>query len=126
MIESAFILNILDLLLDGDEEGRALRGQIGYLTDVEYEYTGSGLFVTFEVSDGAGQERYQGENVLLDGVAVTSSQLGLGASASVLIKDGLIHTLEIWSYDGVYPQEELEDYTLRQLGSFGSGREISV
>jgi hypothetical protein len=33
MISSKFILDILDLLLDGDETGKALRPQVEHLTD---------------------------------------------------------------------------------------------
>jgi len=47
MIRSRFILNILDLLLDGDEIGKAIRPQMDYLTDVDYNYTGVGVFVKF-------------------------------------------------------------------------------
>ena len=124
MISSKFILNILDLLLDGDEYGRALRPQVDYLTDVEYDYTGVGLFVTFRASAGIENYKHPEERVILDGVSITSSELGIGASAIVFANKGIIDYLEIWSYDGEYPKKELSDYAIKQEGNFGPGREI--
>lgn len=124
MISSKFILNILDLLLDGDEYGRALRPQVDYLTDVEYDYTGVGLFVSFRSSADIENYKHPEERVILDGVSITSSELGIGASAIVFANNGIIEYLEIWSYDGKYPQKELSDYAIKQEGNFGTGREI--
>ncbi|HEY4063182.1 MAG TPA: hypothetical protein VGM30_14850 [Puia sp.] len=126
MISSKYILNILDLLLDGDEKGKALRCQIDYLTDIEYDYTGVGLYVSFKPSDGIEKYRYQEEKIILDGVSITSTELGIGASATIFVRDGIIKTLEIWSYDGEYPRKELNNYKLKQEGTFGAGREISI
>ena len=124
MISSKFVLSILDLLLDGDEYGRALRPQIDFLTDTEYDYTGGGLFVTFQASIGIEIYKHPEERVILDGVTITSSELGIGASATVFANNGIIDYLEIWSYDGEYPQKELTDYAIKQEGHFGTGREI--
>lgn len=125
MISSKFILNILDLLLDGDPAGKALRRQVDYLTDTEYDYTGVGLFVTFQTSDGIENCKYDEDKVILDGVVLTSTELGIGASATVFVRNGVIATLEIWSYDGEYPKKELSNYTLKQEGTFATGRKIS-
>jgi hypothetical protein len=124
MISSKFILDILDLLLDGDEEGKALRPQVDYLTDAKYDYTGVGVFVTFHTSKGIENFKYAEEGVILDGVSITSTELGIGASAIVFINKGFIDYLELWSYDGEYPLRELSNYTIKQEGSFGTGREI--
>jgi hypothetical protein len=126
MISSKYILNILELLLDGDEAGKALRSQINFLTDVEYEYTGVGLYVTFQSTDGIENWKYKEDKIILDGVSITSTELGIGASATVFVSNGVIDYLEIWSYDGEYPKRELSNYTLKQEGDFGTGREITV
>ena len=126
MIASQFILNILDLLLDGDKEGKALRPQIDYLSDTEYEYTGVGLFVTFQPSEGIEQYRYEEDKIILDGVTITSPELRIGAMATIFVNKGIIDYLEIWSYDGEYPKRELSNYILKQEGTFGAGREIST
>ena len=47
MINSKFILNILDLLLDGDQEGILARPQINFLTVKEQIFTGPGTFIFF-------------------------------------------------------------------------------
>jgi len=125
MISSKFILDILDLLLDGDEAGKTLRPQIDYLTDAKYNYTGVGVFVTFLSSTGIENYRYPEDKVVLDGVSITSTELGiLGASTILFVSNGVLDTLEIFSYDGGYPRRELSDYTLKQEGNLGFGREI--
>jgi len=126
LVASQFILNILDLLLDGDKQGKALRAQVDYLNDTEYNYTGAGLFVTFQSSEGIEQYRYEEDKVILDGVLITSPELGIGAAAIIFVSKGIIDFLEIWSYDGEYPKRELSNYTLKQEGTFGAGREIST
>jgi hypothetical protein len=124
MIQSTFILIILDLLLDGDETGKAIRPQIEYLTDVHYDYTGVGVFVKFMVSKEAEKYRYKEDRVILDGVVIRSPEIKIGASATLFINSGLIDYLDIWSYDGEYPRKELSSYTLTQEGTYASGRTI--
>jgi hypothetical protein len=126
MISSKYILDILDLLLDGDANGKALRPQIDYLTGAEYDYTGVGLFVKFFTSKGIENLKFTEDRLILDGVTITSTELGSGASATIFINNGFIDYLELWSYDGEYPRKELGSYTLKQEGTFGTGREISV
>jgi hypothetical protein len=126
MISSKFILDILDLLLDGDETGKALRPQVEHLIDAEYNYTGVGLFVTFQTTAGIESYKYKEDRVILDGVSITSTELGVGASAIIFVSKGVITTLEIWSYDGKYPMGELTNYTLKQKGTWSSGRDMSV
>jgi len=120
MISSKFIFDILDMLLDGDEAGKALRRQVDYLTDTEYDYTGIGLFVTFQPSQGILKYKCEEERIVLDGVSITSTELGIGASAIIFATNGVITTLEIWSYDGEYPRKELSNYVLKQEGTFGA------
>ena len=81
MIRSTFILHILDLLLDGDPQGRAVRPQIDYVTDAEYEYTGAGLFVSFQPSIGI--EKFKvGEGRL---VLVPGDDFGLALPGQIKI-----------------------------------------
>jgi len=124
MISSKFILNILDLLLDGDEDGKTLSPQVDYLIDAKYEYTGVGLFVTFQTCAGIENCKHPKDRLILEGVSITSTELAIGASVIVFVRDGVIRTLEIWSYDGGYPKRELINYKLMQEGTFGTNREI--
>lgn len=50
MIKSQYILDILDLLLD-QEATRNAKKQIQYLTDVDYNYTGAGIYITFKTTE---------------------------------------------------------------------------
>jgi hypothetical protein len=95
------------------------------LTDAEYNYTGVGVFVTFHTSTGIENYKFPEAKIVLDGVSITSTELGVyGASAIVFVSNGFVDTLEIFSYDGEYPRRELSDYTMKQEGNFGSGRGI--
>jgi hypothetical protein len=123
MIGSTFILNILDLLLNDDELGIAIRPQIDHVTDAVYNYTGVGLYVTFECDEKIVRSVGE-EQIILDGVTITSPELNIGASAALFLKEGIINYLNIWSFDGEYPRKELSTYTLKQEGNWSSGREI--
>jgi len=70
--------------------------------------------------------KYKEDKVILDGVSITSNELRIGASAIVFVSNGVITTLEIWSYDGEYPTRELTNYTLKQEGTWSSGGEMSL
>ncbi len=126
MIRSTFILHILDLLLDGDPLRRAIRPQIDYVTDSEYEYTGAGLFATFQPSIGIEKFKVGEGRLVLDGVRINSSEIGsLGADTILFLKDGIIDFLEIHTYDGGYPRRELNNYVLKQIPPFGTCREMA-
>jgi len=61
-------LNILDLLLDDDELGIAIRPQIIHVTDEEYDYTGVGLFVAFRCDENIARYSTDEERIILDGL----------------------------------------------------------
>ena len=124
MIKSPFILNILDLLLDGDELGLELRNQIPYLTDAEYEYTGVGLFVTFSCDEQIHDFEISHATQSFDGVEIKSPELAVGAYTRVSARNGILDYLEIWSYDGNYPRKELSSYTLIQTWRNSQNRKI--
>ncbi|MBI3219871.1 MAG: hypothetical protein HYZ44_10190 [Bacteroidetes bacterium] len=126
MIKSKFINDILDLLLEGDSFGQSVRGQISYLTEEEYNYTGVGLFVSFSHTDGIEKFKANDEKLILDGVIIRSSEIELAAEAMVFCDKGLIDYLEIWSHDGVYPKKEIETYTITQEWPGSPGRQIVV
>jgi hypothetical protein len=113
--DTRLVEDLLDLILDCDKEGILLRKQIPYLIDVDYEYTGVGLYVTFNTKEGIEDFLYNGKAGRLDRVEIKSEELGIGAEASVSFSNGRVQYLEIWSYDGIYPKKELTSYTARQL-----------
>lgn len=51
-------------------------------------HTGVGLFVIFQSTDGIENWTYKDDKIILDGVSITSTELGIGASATVFISNG--------------------------------------
>lgn len=125
MIQSRFIADILDLLLDGDEDGVALRSQIPFLTDSDYEYTGAGLFVGFSHSEPINQFKLTSNTTVTHGIEIKSSELELGADTTLFISEGLVSSLEILAYDGNYPEKELTDYVLTQIWNGSPHRQLN-
>jgi len=112
MIRSKYITEILNLLLELDCDGRSLKPQLKFLSDDKYEYTGSGLIVRFTYDNEGKTHRIESENLVLDGVAIRSTELEDGAAAMLFISDGQIEYLEIHSRNGKYPNIELTNYAL--------------
>lgn len=115
MIKSKFILEILDSLLDDDNDGLMLRRQIECLTDANYNYTESGLFVKFSYDENISSRRINKDNMVLSGVLIKSSELELGADTMLFITNGIINYLEIHSRCGNYPKRELTDYVFSKI-----------
>lgn len=114
MIKSQFILDILDLLLDGDRKSEFVKNQLPYLSDSEYNYTnGAGCFIYFLHIEEIIKYKTR-ESFILNGVKIESEELEIGADATLFMKDGIIDHLEIWSFDNSYPNTELRKYTLTQ------------
>ncbi len=126
MIKSKYISDILGLLLDGDSEGVAVRLQLEFLTDTKYDYTGSGLFVTFTHSDGINKHKHSKDDLVLLGVKITTSEYPIDADGTVFLKNGLIDNLEIWCYKGDYPQKDLTKYTLTQAWNNSPAKQITT
>ncbi len=126
MIKSKYVSDILDLLLDGDEVGRKARRQVEFLTEKSVLYTGVGVFVSFDHSDGIEEFKLSDDNSVINGVEIGSADLEIGAEAMVHTINGLIDHLEIWSYSGKYPDREFTNYILTQGWLNGQGRKIEV
>ncbi|SCY28960.1 hypothetical protein [Flavobacterium caeni] len=123
MIQSTFVYNILDLLLDGDEDGFSARSQLQHLTDVETHYDAEGVVVYFDF-DGPLPEPDDEEDLVLSGVFIVSEQDQIEAEAVLYFADGIVDCLEIVCLSGDYPPRELTQYTLTQ--DWGLGRTLSV
>lgn len=113
MIKSRYIEDILILLIGGQEFEVNLKIQLELIVDLEYTYTGSGLIVTFMNDPKIEKYRINFDQVL-NGVKITSSELDLGAQASLFFNNGTISYLEIFSNSSVYPMRMLKDYRLSQ------------
>ena len=127
MIKSSYIKNILDLLLNGDEIGKLFSSQLEYIVDDEYEYTkGNGLFVYFKHTDKIETFRQDNDELVIDGVTITSIDKNIEANAILFIKKGVIDNLEIWCVTGNYPNTDLDNYIATQDWVGSPGRQIVV
>ncbi|WP_242927680.1 hypothetical protein [Pontibacter vulgaris] len=124
MVKSQFIKDILTLLLDGDKEGVEAKKQIDFLTESKIDYTGVGVFISFKYEKGIEKFKATKSDLILNGVTIKSPILKRGADTTLFFKDGLIDNLEIWSFDGEYPQKELNEYELKQEWEGSPRRDI--
>jgi hypothetical protein len=125
MINSEYLSNILSLLIDDIKYGQLLSEQLRLLTESDYEYTGSGVFVGFLKDERIREWRLDVDNLVLNGVLIRSKELqGPGAEAQLHIRDGVISYLEIWSFAGPYPGKDLESYALVQGWEGSNGKQI--
>jgi hypothetical protein len=124
MLKSKFIADILDLLLDGDRDGIKAKSQIEFITESDYEYTGTGVFIGFKHKNGIEKHRSEKDDLILDGVEIKSSELQIGANCTLFFSNGMIDHLEIWSFSSTYPKTELKEYELTQVWENSPGKTI--
>ncbi len=126
-ILTQYIQDVLELLLDDDiEEFQCglLRKQLEFIEKLEYEYTTVGVFVSFSLSDSAQPYVVKNKNLRLGGVVIYSDELDISAEADVVVFEGKLDYLEIWSHGDIYPASDLQHYKLVQEWTGGKGREI--
>lgn len=82
MIKSKYISTILELLLDDGIDGIKAKSQIKFLTDIEYDYTGSGVFVMFKHELGIKNPISESEKIVLGGVIIESTEPELRAGCN--------------------------------------------
>lgn len=124
MIHNTFINEIIDLLLGDDKQYLLLRQQLPHLEEMDFVYTGSGLFVYFNCQECVDEVLFRGGDVNINGVDIKSSVLQIGATAILFVTNGVIDYLEIWSYGGDYPQVDLPNYELMQIWNGSPGKRI--
>lgn len=106
-------------IIESSKHSDLLLNQLTHLRIQKYEYTSSGLFVYF----GVGDEKFtnilkipENESYFLDGLIVYSPCIPKsGAEVGLHFKAGIIDCLEIWCYEGEYPQNDLEIYSLERF-----------
>ncbi len=115
MVKSKYILDILNLLLDGDDEGLLARKQLPFITVKKFEYTIGGLFVDFSHEQEILEYKVAETNLVLGGVKIETTEFPIEADATLFFKNGIADNLEIWCYAGDYPKQDLTKYTLTQF-----------
>ena len=125
MINSELINDILDFSLEGEQFEDELTQQVEFLSIKEEEYTGTGLFVHFNHTEGIEKFRIEtdGKNLNVDGkstdriekVELINKHINIQADTCIHLTDGLIDCVEIWNKLGSYPESELLTYELKPL-----------
>jgi hypothetical protein len=121
-----FVSDLLSLLLDDDErvESLLLWDQVDQIVALTYEYTGSGVFICFELARTA-TPLPGADHLRLGGVTIESGEIDIGAQVDIIIKKGLIDYLEVWCPGDSYPSQNLSHYTLKQGWQGSPGRVIA-
>ncbi len=114
MVKSRYISDILEQLLDGDHEGIMARQQLPFIMEDNFEYTGGRLFVRFSHTEEVAEFKVSKNDLILNGVKIQSLEFSIKADAPLFFANGLIDYLEIWCYQGNYPNHDLTKYTLTQ------------
>jgi len=124
MINSKFILDILDLILD-EEKTKILRKQIDFLNVSKIEHTGIGMFINFE--NNFHETKLQNfSDQVLNGVEILNEKQNVLAAVILYVKNGKIEKLEIFNKNGFdFPQEYLDEYLITQTWIGSKGRIIS-
>lgn len=113
MINSSYINDILNKLIETESDYDLLKSQIDLLEIKDLEYTCTGLFVHFNRPTLI--EKFKiSQDKLLDGLIIKANELEMDAEAMLFIENGLIDYLEIWSHSGEYPNHEIMNYELIQ------------
>ncbi len=127
MINSQYILDILDLAFDDHAESELLRKQVPFLTITDTDHTGIGAFIHFSTADQIQQFKLDTSNAtnfdiegnptsMVDGIEIKNSELSILADAIIHLKNGIIDHLEIWNKCGKdYVKTDPEHYQLDQI-----------
>jgi len=115
MIKSKYINDILELILDGDEDGILAKNQLSFITEKDFEYTGGGLILSFEHLEGVSNYEVSKPDLILNGVLIETEEFPIEADATLFFTNGIIDYLDIWCHYGDYPKQDLTKYTLTQI-----------
>lgn len=122
MIESALIMNIIDVTLEGEKHAEQLNNQVKHLEEVEYEHMDTGLIVFLDPTSGIDTFRLTNEQLVdtfgesdheLTKVALINEELKIHADVSVHLVNGIIDRIEIWNKLGEYPEDDLATWELK-------------
>lgn len=126
MVKSKYISDILDLLLDGDNEGLSARQQLPFIIEDNLDYSGGGLLVRFSHSYEITKHKVNKQDLILNGVKIQTTEYPIEADATLFFKDGLLNYLEIWCYLGDYPNQDLTKYTVTQIWNNSPNKTITT
>ena len=96
-------------MLNG-KEYEVLKNQAYYIKEENYEYTDSGVFISFEHEQTSLKYRTTDKHLRLGEVLIKSDEIDIEAESDVVIRDGLISYIEICSFGDFYPQKDPDNY----------------
>jgi hypothetical protein len=93
---------VMRMLLDGDDPVlRALSEQFSLASVKSRRLTGAGFYLDFQIPDSS--HRLGNRNMTFDDVMAEIEGLQHGAGFVLFVRDGVIETLEGYSYDELWP-----------------------
>lgn len=104
---SEFEKIVLEALIDGDPEKEIILAQLREAIVLERDYTGVGLFTKMQISEStpllSKSNRYieEAPKIHLD-----HPELEAGAGVILWFEEGKVSTLECYTYDGDWPENE--------------------
>jgi len=113
MIQSRYLLDILDLAFEEDNDTQSeLIKQVKHLTEKERLHTGIGLYVYFENKSLPVTTK---TDELFTGIIVKNESQEVDAEVMIYIVNGLINHIEIFNRTGTpYPTDDLQSYSINQ------------
>ena len=115
MIKSKFIADVVGLLLDSQNNSIDIRLQKEFITDTVCGYMSKGLFVTFSHTEDIIAHKSANDNLIINGVKITSTAFDFEAEASLFFRKGFIDSLEVSATKGRIPHQELTEYILTPI-----------
>lgn len=123
MIKSQYILDILSLILDGNDIDSKLKKQIKFISEKNRQHTGAGVFIYFDHDKDIFKCKVN-QDIVLNGLKIYSKEYDLEAEVNLFTKDGLLDYLEILAIAGSYPIEDPKKYIVKQIWLNSPNREI--
>ena len=124
MIESEFILTIIEITIEGEKFENQILEQLNFLSEKNNEYTGVGIYTYLQPQVGI--EKHQLTKDQLDEMfgiynneltkfELINVELNILADVTMNFRQGIIDNIEIFNKLGEYPTEELLTYQLRRI-----------
>ena len=126
MIQSQYILDILEIAFDDHPSANLLQKQVPFLTIAKIDHTGIGAFIHFNPGNQIEQYKLATSTStnfdiesctteMISGIEIRNPKMGILADATVHLKNGIIDHLEIFNKSGeVYVEIEPKNYELHQ------------
>jgi len=124
MIESKFIVDIIQATIAGEKYEEQIANQVQHLEEVEYEHMDTGLILFLDplsdikpLTDQQLHETFGEADHELMKLELIEETFKIHADVSVHFTNGIIDRIEIWNKSGDYPEHDLESWELKRIGA---------